>query len=189
MPQRITTFALPFLALAAFFLPSAGSAQEIASANEAPSFDHTRFDGPPLPGAAEPAAAAPDLVAWRTVDEGEEEARATGRLVFYFFTADWCSPCISMKDKMFSEAWIADLIHEGYVPVEVKDRRVEEGHNSQEVDRVQMRFLVEAFPTLVVARPYSGHAVTEAGLVNEQGLVSFLRNGPREIAKLERGGR
>ena len=179
------TFA--FFAFVAFLLPTFFGAQQL-SAQQQVAFDHDRFAGPLLPVEIieEPA---PDLVAWRSIEEGEEEAKATGRLVFYFFTADWCSPCTSMKDHMFSDERIADLIHANYVPIEVKDRRVEEGKNALDVDQVQMRFLVEAFPTLVVGRPYNGHGVTEAGLVNEQGLVTFLRRGPGEIHRLEGGSR
>lgn len=140
-----------------------------------------------------PAAAVPveaeeraDLVEWRSVAAGEAEARAGERLVFYFFTADWCAPCDVLKNDVFSESAIAELIHEGYVPIEVLDRTREDGVNTTDVDRVLIRFLVSAFPTLVIARPDRGYAVTEAGLLTTQGMADFLRDGPGELFRLER---
>ena len=127
------------------------------------------------------------LVAWRSVEDGEEEARATGRLALYFFTADWCAPCHTMKREVFSQPAVFELIQKHYVPIEVLDRTREEGKNSASVDRVQFRFLVDAFPTLVVARPDRGHGITEAGMLNEQGMERLLRQSPAELERLNRG--
>ena len=106
-------------------------------------------------------------------------------LVLYFFTADWCAPCWTLKDNVFSRAQVARLLAEGYVPVEVVDRMREEGANSRDVDRVQLRFLIDAFPTLVVARPDKGHGIFEYGLLNEEGMVRYLKRAPEELRELE----
>ena len=134
-------------------------------------------------------ASAEEPFAWRTVSDGEEEAEVRDRPVLYFFTADWCAPCVEMKHEAFRSPDVAALIREGYVPVEVLDRKTEEGRNLAEVDRVQMRFLVEAFPTIVVARPYRGHGVSEAGMLSAEGMVRFLKEATVELDRLERGAK
>ena len=133
-----------------------------------------------------PVAASEDPIAWRSVADGEEEARFSDRLVLYFFTADWCAPCVTLKDDVFSHPVIAKEIREHYIPVEVKDRRREEGQNPTDVDRVQLRFFVEGFPTMVVARPDNGHGVTETGMLSGQGMLDFLVESPARLAELER---
>lgn len=143
----------------------------------------------PIEGLSPEAAVPADVsaIAWRGVEDGEEEARATGRLALYFFTADWCAPCHAMKRDVFSQPAVLDLIEKHYVPIEVLDRVREEGRNVAPVDRVQFRFLVDAFPTVVVARPGSGHGITEAGMLNEQGMERLLSESPAELERLNRG--
>ncbi len=128
-------------------------------------------------------------VAWRTVSDGEEEARETGRLVLYFFTAEWCGPCHALKDDVFNSEAVARRLQKHFVPVEVLDRVREDGRNSSDVDRVQMRFLITGFPTMVVARPDRGYAVTEQGILSKEAMLRFLEEGPGKLEALERKAR
>ncbi len=85
--------------------------------------------------------------------EAEAEATATAKPLLYDFSAEWCGPCHMMQDEIFADARMAAKINTLYVPVRVVDRTNEEGHNSAEVDALQRRYHVDAFPTLVAASP------------------------------------
>lgn len=129
-----------------------------------------------------------DLVKWRTIAAGEAESTKTGKPVLYFMTADWCMPCHMMADEVFSDAKVAATINTTYVPIEVKDRRREEGMNAQDVQRVLSDYRVRGFPTLTVTRPGSLHAFQLPGWAGKKSTVDFLGLGPSRLAEMEKGG-
>jgi len=126
-----------------------------------------------------------DLVRWRTIADGEAEARTTSRPVLYFFTADWCPPCAAMKRVVFSDPAVADLIEKNFVPVEVDDVRDEDHERSREVEALAFRFLVGRIPMLVVSRPGGGPAVSEEGAPVYSRMVQFLSTARQRLDVLE----
>jgi thiol:disulfide interchange protein len=94
-----------------------------------------------------------DTVKWLSPAEGEARARSEAKLVLYDFTAEWCMPCHHLEAQVFSNAEVAAMINERFIPVRVVDRMREEGRNASAVDELQQRYVVSGFPTLVFARP------------------------------------
>lgn len=110
----------------------------------------------PESGGDAPAAAHDDRVRWVPAELAVQASHASGRPVLYDFTADWCPPCQLMKRELFADPAHAASLEALVVPVRVLDRMREEGRNAPVVDSLQRAFGIEAFPTLVVARPGSG---------------------------------
>lgn len=101
--------------------------------------------------AATGAASSPPGVRFRSLAEGTEEARKTGKPALYFFTADCCGPRHDRKKNVFG------------VPIEVVDRRREDGANSADVEALRVRMGVTGFPTLAIQRVDGNAAVRLVG--------------------------
>ena len=130
-----------------------------------------------------------DLVKWRALSAGEAESRSSKKPVLYFLTADWCGPCHTMKEEVFADPDLARLINKQFIPVQVVDRRREQGQNPPETDAVFRRFQLNGFPTLVVARPAGKQGFSAAGWSNKAGTKQFLTTARDRLAELEKGAR
>ena len=92
-----------------------------------------------------------DRVSWVPAVAAPAQARASGRPVFYDFSAAWCGPCQQMEQDVFTNERRAKAISQLVVPVHVVDRQREDGRNPAIVDSLQRAYGVTAFPTLVLA--------------------------------------
>ncbi len=90
-------------------------------------------------------------VQWMPLDAGLAAARATNKPILFDFTAEWCAPCHLLDQQVFQNAEMAAEINERFVTIRVTDRQAEEGRNSPEVQALQQRYGVRAFPTVVFA--------------------------------------
>jgi thiol:disulfide interchange protein len=124
--------------------------------------------------------AAQDLVKWHAVAGAEAEAKRAKKPLLYDFTAAWCPPCRKLAKEVFGDAEAAAFINANFVPVRVMDRSREDGKNPPEIEALQKRFGITAFPTLIVTgggrKPvtlegYAGKAETVKALKDAVGAA------------------
>ena len=111
---------------------------------------------------------------WVAIAGAERQSSATGRPILYEFNAAWCGPCLMLNHEVFSDAGHARAIVASVVPVSVVDRYREDGHNPPEVDALQQRFQVQAFPTLVVLSPATGRFEKSEGYMGPDATVEWI---------------
>ncbi len=121
-------------------------------------------------------------VLFRGIADGTAEARANGKPLLLFFTADWCPSCRDLKEGVNADAGIARLLEERFVPVEVVDRTREDGANTPEVKKLVEAFRVTGLPTIVVFRPGGVAAARQPGYTTREEAFAFLRGA---LARLE----
>lgn len=86
---------------------------------------------------------------------------------------------------MFEVGTFARLVEEKYVPVEVVDRKREDGANASDVETLLVRLGVKGFPTLAIQRADGTAAVRVVGFASRDSSLAFLREGDRRLRETE----
>jgi thiol-disulfide isomerase/thioredoxin len=133
------------------------------------------------PGGAAPAGAAPTSAFWRTPAQGMAEAKASGKLVLYDLSAEWCGPCNRLNAEVFENAQYKAQILSKFIPVHVVDRRREEGKNPTEVEDLQKKYALRAFPTLIVQSASSSDFRKMEGYGGADRFMFFLDSSANEL--------
>jgi thiol:disulfide interchange protein len=115
------------------------------------------------------------LIHWVAHEEAPATSRSVSRPILYDFTAAWCPPCHLLDREGWNDPNVAALVNRSFVPARVVDRLREEGRNRPELDSLQRRFEVSAFPTLVVASADGGEIAKFEGYRGREALVEFLK--------------
>lgn len=68
-----------------------------------------------------------DQIKWYSYDEGVALSKKDGKKVFLHFWAEWCTFCMEMKKKTFTNKEVINYLNQNYVPVLVnadKERKI-----------------------------------------------------------------
>ena len=118
---------------------------------------------------------------WTSLENAMAESRRNGKPVLIDFNAEWCGPCRAMKEQVFDEALRGQAVQTAVIPVSIVDRRREEGRNPPEIENLQQRFQVDAFPTLVVFSPASGRATSTRGFGGADQTVGWIVQAAKAV--------
>lgn len=111
---------------------------------------------------------------WSTLQGALAESRQNGKPVMIDFSADWCGPCRRMKQEVFDDWASGRAVQTAVIPVAMVDRRREDGQNPPEIEGLQNRYQVEAFPTLVVFHPETGKSMKTQGYADAERTVQWI---------------
>ncbi len=118
---------------------------------------------------------------WVAVADAESRAKQAGKPILYDFNAAWCPPCRALKADVFSNASLAQQVETHVVPVTVVDRYREDGRNAPEIDALQQRFGIEAFPTLVVVSPTTGRFEKAEGYGGPEQTLAWIERAAASV--------
>jgi thiol-disulfide isomerase/thioredoxin len=101
------------------------------------------------------------------LDGARAEAEASGKRVFLYFETDWCGPCKTMDQWIWTDAEVVTALQAGYVGVKL------DGDIAKEQVR---RYEVTGYPNILIVDPATGTALRSVkGYQSSQQLLDFLR--------------
>ena len=136
---------------------------------------------PSPPERAEPEPAKEQPSSWTSFSAAMEESQRTGKPVLIDFNAEWCPPCQRLKREVFADGLLGRAVQVAVIPVSIVDRTREEGRNSDEVDDLQRRYSVDAFPTLVVISGRTGRSVQARGYGGPQATMAWINQAAKSV--------
>jgi len=113
-----------------------------------------------------PSANARNQIQWRSYEDGKSLAQSESKKIFLNFRADWCTYCLNMEKKTFTDADIVAFLNSNFINIKV------------DVDREKS-----------VARKYNIQPLPDTWFLTETGVVIGNRPGylsPQDLLPLLR---
>jgi thiol:disulfide interchange protein len=130
---------------------------------------------PPVAGTGD------ELSQWTSLANATAESQRNGKPILIDFSADWCGPCQALKQTVFEDAQNGRIVKLAVIPVSVVDRNREEGENPGDIQELQDRYGVNAFPTLVVFSPRTGKSEKVRGYGGPDRTVAWIKEAVRKV--------
>jgi thiol:disulfide interchange protein len=141
------------------------------------SLSEPRAMQPPAPSEPSPVV----ISQWTSYNAAEDESRHNGKPILIDFNAEWCPPCRAMKAAVFDYGPYAQIVQTAVVPVSIVDRVREEGRNPDDIEALQRRYGIDAFPTLIVYSPVTGRTVSTRGFGGAQETVDWIVQAAKDV--------
>ena len=167
--------------------PTSSGRAEATVVNDArhrgPALDAPDPGGPPPtePTPSNEPAQRSEFSQWTTLENAMAESQRNGKPVMIDFNADWCPPCRRMKEEVFQNGAHASAVQTLVIPVSVVDRAREDGRNPPDIEDLQRRYQIDAFPTLIVFSPANGRVMRTKGYGEAQATVAWITEAARSV--------
>lgn len=103
---------------------------------------------------------------WQDYEQGLAKAQATGKHIFLYFHADWCTYCVKLKKTTFKNKAVLTYLRDNFISISVDtDKNTE----------LSKQWKVKGLPTLWFLKPDNSKISSIPGYVDKKQFLNILK--------------
>jgi len=103
---------------------------------------------------------------WQNYEQGLAKAKATGKHIFLYFHADWCTYCVKLKKTTFKNKTVLTYLKDNFISISVDtDKNTE----------LSTQWRVKGLPTLWFLKPDHSKISSIPGYVDKKLFLHILK--------------
>jgi len=118
------------------------------------------------------------VISWyKDIEQASAAAREANKPMLLDFWADWCVACWVMKNSVYTEAGVVEVVSKKFVPVQI---------DFDKQEKLARKYHVASLPTILFTDSYGTELFRHEGILDAEEITELLKALPGDMARINR---